>query len=136
MNQEGYYWVYSTKFNAWIIAEYDGIHWFAAGWEEPIDDTITEKGDMITRQLPSAFPTPEELLAKYTERELHDMEMHPHYMYITTQTGRKSGEEGRPEGEGWEPNNKVKAGGLGESLRRNWIRYDYFEDNFWMKKMP
>ncbi|WP_196301971.1 hypothetical protein, partial [Streptococcus pneumoniae] len=50
---------------------------------------------------PQVPPTREELLAKYTEQELHDKEMHPDWEYETTETGRKSGESKRPEGDGW-----------------------------------
>lgn len=82
----------------------------------------------------SKQPPSDELLGKYTEQELHDLELHPDYEYATTTTARKSGESIMPEGDGWEPNDKVVAGGLGKPYRRNWERFDFTEDEYWRRK--
>lgn len=58
--------------------------------------------------------------------ELHKQRAHPDFEYTVTITGRKTGEEGRPDGEGWEPNNAM----FGD---RNWDRDDYTENNHWMR---
>ena len=79
--------------------------------------------------------TRDELLAKHTVQELHDQFAHPDYEYLTVETGRKDGEDGRP-GDDWEPNNCVEAGFGENKYRRNWDRGDYTEDNYWMRRTP
>lgn len=90
----------------------------------------TKDLDAITNPPKEAPLTREELLQKYTEQELHDNFRHPDYEYRTVETGRKDGQDGCP-GEGWEPNNCVV---WGPNDRKNWERYEYTEDNYWMRK--
>ncbi len=86
------------------------------------------------QSIPNKTPlTREELFRKYTEQELHDKFMHPDYEYKTVETGRKDGQDGCP-GEGWKPNDCVMYGIGEDTHRRNWERYDYTEDNYWMRK--
>lgn len=59
---------------------------------------------------------------------LHELSAHPDFEYKITETGRKTDEEGRPEGLGWERNTALGAG-------RGWDRDDYTETNYWRRLM-
>lgn len=38
----GFYWVKYESCDEPIVAEFDSLHWFAPGWEDPIDDQMTK----------------------------------------------------------------------------------------------
>lgn len=62
------------------------------------------------------------------EAALHAREMHPDYEYTTTDGPRKSFDQHRPEGEGWEVN--IHQG------REGWDRFEYHEVAYWMRRKP
>lgn len=75
----------------------------------------------------SAEVTPEVLEAlQRLAKSCHARCVHPEYEYDTTETGRKTSEEGHPpEGHGWERN--VDKGDDG------WERFEYTEEHYWRR---
>ena len=70
---------------------------------------------------------------------LHRAERHPEFEYASTDTARKSGPALRPEGDGWEPNNRIpwhkyEAGVLVSEHWRNWDRFEFHDTEYWMRR--
>lgn len=65
--------------------------------------------------------------ATWTMEQWHKAQSHPDWEYRCVETGRKDGQDGRPAGEGWEPNTHVVGDGY------NWERFEYTENNYWMR---
>jgi hypothetical protein len=70
---------------------------------------------------------------------LHRAERHPEFEYTSTDTARKSNTTLRPEGEGWEPNDRVpwhryEAGVLISEHWRNWDRFEFHETTYWRRR--
>ena len=70
---------------------------------------------------------------------LHKRQVHPDFEYKITETARKAGDDGRPEGDGWERNEIISChlyenGEVKEEKWRNWIRHAWHEDNYWRRK--
>ncbi len=78
----------------------------------------------IVDQVPSLNDSNE---LKRLVSHLHEKQCHPDYVYDTTETGRKTGESKKPEGNGWLPNNDACGGD------RNWVRDEYSETEYWMR---
>src|SRR5882724_4193438 len=64
---------------------------------------------------------------EFSDALMHASRCHPDYEYATTTNARKDGTSPMPDGLGWEPNRNVTGDG------RNWERFEYHEENYWMR---
>lgn len=94
-------------------------------------------GDELVRRLLAHLDKVEQDLQEHnrdpyaglSDDELHQERVHPAYEYETVTVGRKSYEDDRPPGEGWERN-------ITSVDPQGWERFDYTEDSYWRRLRP